>query len=229
MTAVDHAPAHQQRERGLSKAHIVDAALELLNEVGFTKLTVRTLAAKLNVQAAALYWHVKNKQALIDAMAFAIMTPRTFERPDNWRTLLLHIAHHNRRTLLGYRDGAQVIAHANLAAYDQAMEGLEAAFAYLVDDGFTPELAASSFFLVVRFTLGCVFEEQADPRADPEAREALIAARQAAGGKYPTLEAVFAAVHNGSREDAMERQFEHALNIILDGIQLHLDALPKVA
>jgi len=51
---------------------IARTALGLLNEVGLDGLTMRLLAKELGVQAAALYWHLKNKQELLDAMA-AIM------------------------------------------------------------------------------------------------------------------------------------------------------------
>lgn len=40
---------------------VVRAALDLLNEVGLDGLTLRRIATELDVQAPALYWHVKNK------------------------------------------------------------------------------------------------------------------------------------------------------------------------
>lgn len=50
------------------------AALELLDETGLDGLTMRKVASALNVQAPALYWHVKNKQELLDVMARAVFT-----------------------------------------------------------------------------------------------------------------------------------------------------------
>ena len=47
--------------KGINKERIVAAALELLNDKGMDALTVRALAARLDVQAPALYWHVRNK------------------------------------------------------------------------------------------------------------------------------------------------------------------------
>ena len=57
---------------GLTKAAIVQAALDLLDEAGMDGLTVRALASRLGVQAPALYWHVRSKQALLDEMATQI-------------------------------------------------------------------------------------------------------------------------------------------------------------
>jgi AcrR family transcriptional regulator len=215
-------------ERNLAREQIVAAALELLNEVGFTKLTVRHLASKLHVQAAALYWHFKNKQALIDAMAVAIMAPQGFEPQPGWRALLAGIAHYNRARLMAYRDGAQVIAHANIGTQREAMEGVETLFKRLVDAGLPHKLAASSYFLVGRFTLGWVFEEQADPRFGENTPHGLQQ-KQAFIESYPTVSAAFMAAGAGNRSELHAQQFEQALVIILDGIQVRLDALPKVA
>ena len=57
---------------GLSKAAVVQAALDVLNEDGMDGVTVRAVARRLGVQAPALYWHVKNKQELLDEMGTEI-------------------------------------------------------------------------------------------------------------------------------------------------------------
>ncbi|SUC32937.1 Tetracycline repressor protein class B from transposon Tn10 [Providencia rettgeri] len=53
----------------LDKETIITAALDLLNEVGMEGLTTRKLAQKLGVEQPTLYWHVKNKRALLDALS----------------------------------------------------------------------------------------------------------------------------------------------------------------
>ena len=50
---------------------VIRAALDLLNEVGVDGLTTRKLAERLGVQQPALYWHFRNKRALLDALAEA--------------------------------------------------------------------------------------------------------------------------------------------------------------
>ena len=44
---------------------VIRAALDLLNEVGVDGLTTRKLAERLGVQQPALYWHFRNKRALL--------------------------------------------------------------------------------------------------------------------------------------------------------------------
>jgi TetR/AcrR family tetracycline transcriptional repressor len=55
-------------------------ALELLNEVGIDALSTRAIAQRLGVQQPALYWHFKNKRALLDAMNGEILA-RAHEAP----------------------------------------------------------------------------------------------------------------------------------------------------
>jgi AcrR family transcriptional regulator len=52
----------------LSRAAVVDAARELLMSEGLSGLSLRRLAARLDVTAAALYAYVDNKQDLIEAV-----------------------------------------------------------------------------------------------------------------------------------------------------------------
>ncbi|MBU1305574.1 MAG: TetR family transcriptional regulator, partial [Alphaproteobacteria bacterium] len=51
----------------IDRDRIIDEALLLLNEVGIDKLSTRKLAERLGVAQPALYWHFKNKSALLDA------------------------------------------------------------------------------------------------------------------------------------------------------------------
>ena len=71
--------------KGLTKASIVAAALHLLDEVGMDGMTVRALAAKLDVKAPALYWHVRDKaelDELLDADAFETLSSGSWLAAD---------------------------------------------------------------------------------------------------------------------------------------------------
>ena len=58
-----------EKRAPLDRRRVADTALRLLNEVGLEGLTLRAIARELNVKAPALYWHFKDKQALLDEMA----------------------------------------------------------------------------------------------------------------------------------------------------------------
>jgi TetR/AcrR family tetracycline transcriptional repressor len=47
--------------------------MSLVDAEGLDALTLRALAGRLGVQAPTLYWHVRNKAELLDALADRIM------------------------------------------------------------------------------------------------------------------------------------------------------------
>jgi TetR/AcrR family transcriptional regulator, tetracycline repressor protein len=54
---------------GLSRSHVIDAAMQIVERDGVDGLTIRGLSAKLGVAPTAIYWHVGDKQALLDGVA----------------------------------------------------------------------------------------------------------------------------------------------------------------
>lgn len=56
-----------RRTDALSRARIVEAAIEILDAEGEAGLTFRALAARLLTGAGAIYWHVANKDELLAA------------------------------------------------------------------------------------------------------------------------------------------------------------------
>jgi AcrR family transcriptional regulator len=77
VTALATAPSRAQGARppggatkdALSRDGIVDRALELADSESLDAVTVRRLAQEFDVTPMALYWHVKNKEELLNAMA----------------------------------------------------------------------------------------------------------------------------------------------------------------
>jgi TetR/AcrR family transcriptional regulator, tetracycline repressor protein len=54
---------------GLSRGQVLDAGMQIIETDGVERLTIRGLAGKLGVAATAIYWHVGDKQALLDGLA----------------------------------------------------------------------------------------------------------------------------------------------------------------
>ncbi|MBO1419339.1 TetR/AcrR family transcriptional regulator C-terminal domain-containing protein [Streptomyces sp. FH025] len=165
-----------RRTPKLDHAQVVDTALRLLNEAGLDGLTLRAIAAELDVKAPALYWHFKDKQALLDEMATEIMRRMTAEAPpptDDWRQEYLATMRTLRAHLLRYRDGAKVYSGARFTDTSYA-PGLDAALRVLIGAGFSPAAAARAWQTAYSYTIGYVVEEQAmgpDPFADREGHD----------------------------------------------------------
>ncbi|MEU7871496.1 TetR/AcrR family transcriptional regulator C-terminal domain-containing protein [Dactylosporangium sp. NPDC049140] len=144
---------------------IARTGLELLGETGLDGLTMRLVADRLGVRPPTLYWHVKNKQHLLDAMA-AVMFTDAIEglRPPAdaaaWPDWVATRARTLRKVLLRYRDGARVFAGTYLTGPDLPA-AMELTLRVLLDAGFTLPDAARGFAAVLHYTVGHTIEEQA--------------------------------------------------------------------
>src|SRR2546421_3453768 len=103
----------------LTRQDIARSGLKLLNEVGLNGLTLRLIAADLGVKAPALYWHLKNKQELLDEMATQMFADSVEERrpPESlgeWEAVA-HSARALRRMMLAYRGGGKAFSGTYLA------------------------------------------------------------------------------------------------------------------
>lgn len=87
------------------RAGIVDVALRILDAHGLADLTMRRLAAELDVRASALYWHFESKQILLAALADRIVADAAV--PDD--ASATEVARALRDALLAHRDGAEVV------------------------------------------------------------------------------------------------------------------------
>ncbi len=209
----------------LQRDTVARAALRLLNEVGLDKLTMRRLATYLEIQNPSLYWHFKNKQELLNCMA-ALMIAEAFtelhppEPEQAWDNWLATWARRLRKTLLAYRDGARVLAEANLMLND-FFEGIELALSILEHAGFDESKAASGMLMVIHYIMGAAFELQADPsffayRKGEESPRAIVDEE-----RFPRIVAFFHRTEVLSSTPA-EIWFEEGLSMLLDGLRANL-------
>jgi TetR/AcrR family tetracycline transcriptional repressor len=209
-----------RRAPHLERDKVVTAALSLLNEVGFEGMTLRKLGDKLGVKAAALYWHFENKQDLIDQVAAAIvdeeMRRTTLPADADWRAVLTVLAHATRDAFMRYRDGALVIASADLSK-GGTLRGREAVTERLLELNMPASLITYSFFAVGRYTLGCVLEEQADPHSTSE-RAAMRHEVSAINEAYPAVARTITTLRNEGTVLDSATLFNEGFNLILDGI-----------
>src|SRR5215469_4641736 len=99
----------------LQRETVARAALDVLDEVGLDGLTMRRLAAYLDIQNQSLYWHFTNKQELLNCMAELMIADAFAElRPlgpeQDWADWLAAFARRFRRMMLTHRDGARILA-----------------------------------------------------------------------------------------------------------------------
>ena len=147
-------------EPALDQSQIVQAALVLLDEVGFDGLTMRNLAKKLGVQAASLYWHVRNKQDLLSLLAEEICAPmREPDRTLPWQNQLEEMAIEYRQVLLAHRDAAQVLASSGGPSGPKRLRLTEIGLRTLLDAGLSQKDAAYAGMMMNDFVIMSVLEE----------------------------------------------------------------------
>lgn len=75
-----------EKQRPLSQEQIVAAAVELADEGSLDAVSIRRIAARLNVGATTLYWHVQSKADLYELMFDAAFSDLEFPDPTgDWR------------------------------------------------------------------------------------------------------------------------------------------------
>ncbi|MEV6735860.1 TetR/AcrR family transcriptional regulator C-terminal domain-containing protein [Streptomyces sp. NPDC051104] len=212
-----------ERSPKLDKERVVDTALRLLNEVGLDGLTLRTIARELDVKAPALYWHFKNKQALLDEMATEMYRQMTADAripPDaTWQERILAGQRALRAGLLGYRDGAKVFSGTRFTGIEHAAE-MEANLRALLEAGLSLPQAVRATTTALLFTLGFVAEEQGVWPLPGERREGYdVEERAARMADFPLAAAAGAEVFQ-----SFEERFEEGLRLVIAGIEARYGA-----
>jgi TetR/AcrR family tetracycline transcriptional repressor len=202
----------------LTRDQVLAVALDLLDEVGLDGLTMRRLAAALGVKNGATYWHFPSKQALLGAMAEAMLAELTtgLDPALPWHDRAAEMARRLRRTLLSRRDGGRVFSSAffplpNALAYGEAMATI------LREAGLSARDAVWAVDTLNYFVVGHVIEEQLAtslPDGGAEATARLAEALDPVA--HPNLHAAGGDL-NAPRP---EEHFEHGLRLIVDGIRL---------
>ncbi|MFF7978042.1 TetR/AcrR family transcriptional regulator C-terminal domain-containing protein [Streptomyces sp. NPDC007901] len=163
-----------ERRAPLDRRRVADTALRLLNETGLDGLTLRAIARELDVKAPALYWHFKDKQALLDEMATEMhrrmLTGTEPDPADTWQDRLRRTSRGLRTALLGYRDGAKVYSGSRFTGIDHAHQQ-EAGLRVLTEAGFTLAQAVRAGMTAHAYTIGFVTEEQGVHPLPGERRE----------------------------------------------------------
>ncbi|TKD50662.1 TetR/AcrR family transcriptional regulator C-terminal domain-containing protein [Sphingomonas baiyangensis] len=150
----------------LDRERLTTAAFAELAEAGIDKLSMRRVAARLDVQAPALYWHVAGKDELLGLMAAEIYSSAEAVAAADWQGWLTGFGRGLRASLAGHRDGARLCAAARPKAGADAARNAERIAAPLVALGLDRDTALSRRASVTSFTLGWAIFEANGPMHD---------------------------------------------------------------
>ena len=198
----------------LSRESILDAALVLIERDGLDALSMRRLAAELDVGTMTLYGYFADKRALLDALVDSVAAAAPLPRTRGpWRARLTAVMTALYEALSAHPALARLRA-AQPIATPAAFRFTEAGMSALHDAGFDGATAARHFRTLFVYTFGvAVFGAAATPEERGRVAGALAALPP---DEYPTLTAQL-----GELMDTLDpaTQFGHGLALILDGIE----------
>lgn len=144
----------RQRDISIDRESILRAAFSLLEEAGLDGITMRALAARLSVQAPALYWHVRDKADLTAMMATHLYARARLgladcADPASW---LVQLGTGLAQIIGEHRDAARLLAIASpLTRPDEenarVLAGSLCAFGFSVTDALEAQAAVLSLTL----------------------------------------------------------------------------------
>jgi len=196
--------------------HVVQAAFQLLDEVGLDGLSLRKVACNLGIRAPSLYWHFKNKQALIDALADALIADVAVHIPagQSWRVTLHQLAGEFRAAFKAHRDGARVYAGTFLAT-DNVMRVADVTIEALVSGGASVERAATTAMDLIYYVLGFVIEEQSLQQQGGDLTDFPASFHERIRQRYPHC---WSALDVLQRTD-MEERFRSGIDLLIAGLE----------
>ena len=99
-----------EKPRGLTRERLVAAALDLVNHHGLDGLAMRALADRLDVKAASLYWHVRDRDELLELLAESLLEGvRRPRATGGWREAVLATAESLRRQVARQKDAGKIL------------------------------------------------------------------------------------------------------------------------
>ncbi|GJM36966.1 MAG: TetR family transcriptional regulator [Acidimicrobiales bacterium] len=229
ITSVHDIDAEPTPRVPLSRARVLRAAVEIADAEGVDGLTMRRIAAELDVEAMSLYHHVPNKESVLDGMvemvieeivaAGAALTGPAAE--DDWRGALrarllaaraVQMRHKWAPAVIATRTGMSM---AIVAWFDGLLGVLRAG-------GFSFDLAHHSLHALGSHALGFAQELFApgSPEEEAEQEEEFDQMMEF----FPNLAGMMAEIAHDGPDDTIgwcddQTEFEFTIDVLIDGLE----------
>lgn len=148
-------PRAQGKHAGLTREQVLRAAVGLVDRHGAAALSMRKLASELDVEAMTLYHHVKNKQALEDALVEHVLTESLSHTATftSWHEALHSYACNLHRGLEAH-PGTVILFASRPGLTEQNSAAIERLLQMLVDAGFDPDVGLRIIYAVASMIIG---------------------------------------------------------------------------
>lgn len=212
------------KRQPLTRDRLLTAAIAVADEGGIAALTIRSVAAALDVKPMSLYHHVANKDAIIDGIIDVVFSEIDLPRSDlDWRSALRQRAH-SARAVLRRHPWATPFMESRSHPGPATLRHHDAVLGTLRRSGFPVELAGHAYSLMDCYIYGFALEEAALPFTPTNLDDAMAGfLGQFSATEYPHLvEFAMQRVLQPGYDYANE--FDYGLELILDGLEQRLVA-----
>jgi AcrR family transcriptional regulator len=144
----------------LSREAIVDAALRVLDRKGAAGISMRDVAVELGTGVSAIYWHVANKEQLIQLILDRVIAelPQPEPDPERWQEQLKQAARDSRALMQRYPGIAQ-LSFGRVPLGPNAIRHIEWHLSVLRAGGLPNRVAALAGDLIFLYVGGFAYEE----------------------------------------------------------------------
>jgi AcrR family transcriptional regulator len=206
----------------LSRERVLGVAVGLADREGIDGLSMRRLAAELDVVPMALYKHVANKEEMLDGMLDVVVGEIDPPRTDtDWKTAVRERILSARRALLRHPWASRVM-ESRTSPTPTVMTYMDSMIQMFTDGGFSIDLTHHVLHAMGSRLMGFsqeLFNDRTDADT-PIQREML----EEMGQTYPSISRLYEAI---SHDDASvvgpgcddQAEFEFAVDLMLDGIE----------
>jgi AcrR family transcriptional regulator len=207
------------RREPLSRERVLVAAVAVADAGGPGSLTIRSLAEHLGVRPMAIYYHVANKDEILDGILDRVFAEIELPAVDGeWRTELARRAH-SAREVLRRHPWAIPLLQSGTSPGPATLRHHDAVIATLRGAGFSVRMTAHAYALLDSYVYGFALSEASLPINGPETVAEVAAAMEARHplDDYPHL-AEFSAEHIMRPDYDFGAEFPFGLDLILDGL-----------
>jgi TetR/AcrR family tetracycline transcriptional repressor len=221
----------------LSRERIVNVALELISEKGLDEFSLRDVARSLEVYPTAIYWHIKNKNALLGEVCTLTLSKAVPPRGKSaWQDWLRALFRQYRKTMKQHPNLAQLVGARLLSNSDRNTDMIERILLVLEEAGCPDAHMVELYNTVVASMCGFTTMEFAPlPSEDAGGWRSELEERvhRVSAIRFPKLAKHLLALANNSfilrwqsgHERPMDASFESYLDVFVYGLERKISVL----
>jgi AcrR family transcriptional regulator len=214
----------------LSSERVFAAAIALADREGIDALTMRRLAEELGVEAMSLYYHVDNKEAILDGVVEAIVTEigdelgglQVPETITDWKTAMRERILTARRVMMRHR-WAPSVFETRTTMSGTAIRYFHGLIGLMKEAGFTYDQVHHAMHALGSRALGFTQElfEPDDTEAGDDETSAML---EQMADELPYFVGMMMEIAHDDPESTLgwcddQTEFEFGLDLILDGLE----------